>query len=159
MRRTSILPVLTLLALPTWAVTPLMNYTPQMKPLLPVQPLAANATPAPLPPISTQSKNDVLTLKDAVLIALHHNSTLTTSVNSRRLSRYDLAVAEQKFVPQFSLSSTLTYQDQDVKSSGGNVSSTDYSTVTKQANIGPNMQWTLPLGTVLSTKYGYSPST
>lgn len=159
MKPASILPILTLLALPAWAGTPIINYTPQMRPLLPNQPLATNAIPKPLPPISTQAKDNVLTLKDAVLIALHHNPNLTTSVNNRRLSRYDLAVAQQKFIPQFSLNSTLTYQDQAVKSSGGSVSSTDYSTITKQADVGPNMQWTLPLGTVLSAKYGYSPST
>ena len=159
MKRTSLLPLLTLLAIPAWATTPMMNYTPQMTPLLPTQPLAANATPKPLPAVSTQSKNNTLTLKDAVLIALHHNPNLSTSVNSRRLSRYDLAVAQQQFIPQFSFKSTLSYQDQDVKSSGGDVSTTDYSTVTKQANVGPNMQWTFPLGTVLSANYGYSPST
>lgn len=94
-----------------------------------------------------------LSLKTAVLFALHHNLALQINYNSRKLQRYDLITAQEAFRPQFAFtgSAGITTNNSSGDSSG--------STTTKQATIGPSMTWKFPLGTELTANADYNPST
>jgi outer membrane protein TolC len=97
----------------------------------------------------------VLTLQNAVLLALHKNPQLQISFNNRKLSTYDLVVARDKFFPQVSLASTASYTKNNY--GGDNVDSSG-NTSTRSYNVGPTMNWTLPLGTTVTGNYAYNPS-
>ena len=110
----------------------------------------------PLPQF-THGTSSVLTLRDAVLLALHHNPHLAIAFNTRFVDRYNLLTAEQTFIPQVTLASSLSYSRVDTQTSGDSTDTSNDST-TKQANIGPSVKWLLPLGTTLSGSLGYNPS-
>ena len=141
-----------------WAYGALLAYTPTMHPLLPTKPLSNSETPRPLPKLTPNTNNNKLTLKDAILIAMHHNPKLSIDINNRRLSRYDLITAEQNFVPQFSVVSSVGYTRSVTKSSDPDTGDTSTKSITRQANIGPEMTWNLPYGTNISANFGYTPS-
>lgn len=89
-----------------------------------------------------------ISLKQAVLLSLHHNTSILSSLNNRKLQRYDLLTAQQYFKPQLTLTSTFNYT---------NSRGTDNS-IQKYSNIGPRVNWTLPLGTVVQGSVGYNPT-
>jgi outer membrane protein TolC len=123
---------------------------PGMPSFLPVNantPIAANTSlPIPLNPVDPEE----LTLRDAVLLALHKNPNLNMSINNRALQRYDLLVAEQAFRPQVTLGSSATYNN--YSDNQGN------NSITRSANVGPQVTWQIPLGTTFTGQFGYTPS-
>lgn len=145
-------------------VSSLLNF-PNMPPFLPTQPTQnishSNLLPIPVP-VSKKNPN-ILPLQSAVLLALHKNPNLKVAINNRRLQRYDLLVAEQAFLPQFSLTSSLSYNRYGTNStvlvngqpqSGGSSSSSQ----TTSGEIGPAVTWKLPLGTEIDANWQYNPS-
>lgn len=128
-------------------------------PIDPTQSVVHSRLPIPVP--MNPAKPDVLSLRSAVLLALHHNPELQVAFNNRKLQRYDLAVAEEQFRPQFSLASTLQYQNYQTDSAtfptsvGGNSNSRSETT---SGTLGPEVDWTLPLGTKISANWNYNPS-
>lgn len=109
----------------------------------------ATATPQ-LPLTTNLADPQALTLQGAIVIALRRNPTLNMSVNTRKVQRYDLLMAQEKFFPQTNLSASGTYS-QDSDNSGDN-------STTRQASIGPNVNWLLPLGTTINGSVAYNPS-
>ena len=94
--------------------------------------------------------NNKISLQSAIYLALRHNTDLLTSLNNRQLERFDLLTAQQAFEPQASITNSLNYSK--TESTG----SPNY--FTKSASVGPQVTWTLPLGTQVQTSVNYQPS-
>ncbi len=110
----------------------------------------ANNVDVPIP--SNPTDPEQLTLRDAVLLALHKNPNLNMSINNRKLQRYDLLTAEQAFRPQVTLASTAGYTDNT------STNSPESNSTQRQLTVGPTVNWTVPLGTQFTANWGYSPS-
>lgn len=91
-----------------------------------------------------------ISLQAAIYLALKHNTDLLTGLNNRQLERFDLLTAKQKFEPQVNLTNSLNYSK--TESTG----SPDY--FSKSASVGPDVTWTLPLGTQIQSSVNYQPS-
>ncbi len=133
---------------------PLKNL-PGKQPFLPAKPDNFLSLNSPLP---MAKASNLLTLREAVLIALHHNPQLITSINNRKLEYYDLYAAQEAFLPQLSISGSATYTKNDNSSSGGDQPDSDSSSSSKTFDIGPSVSWKMPWGATLSGAVGYSPS-
>ena len=96
------------------------------------------------------SNTRILTLENAVLLALHSNPDLIMAFNARKVSRYDWLDKKRIFHPKFSLSGSSSYS-KDTSSSG-------ISNIQKTASIGPKVIWKLPLGTSITGSVGYTPN-
>lgn len=98
---------------------------------------------------STGDDARILTLDNAVLLALHHNPDLMMAFNARKVSRYDWYDKKRVFHPKFSLSAQSAYN----KYSSSNAP----NSATKSASVGPAVTWKLPLGTTIDGTVGYTP--
>jgi len=133
-----------------------LTYLPNMQAPLPTN-ISTNSNSTKVLPLINLNTNGVLSLRNAILIALHNNNNITTSLNTRDVQRYDLLTAQEQFEPQFQINGSASYDENELASFGaGDTSSSN--TTTKQANIGPEMNWQLPLGTQISAQGGYNPS-
>lgn len=121
---------------------------PGATPFLPVKAVTINAPRLLTNNTSIDQTN--LSLKQAIFLALKHNTDLLTSLNNRQLQRFDLLTAKQAFEPQFTLSNTLTYAK--TKTSGTEES------VSRSLNMAPTMTWTLPLGTKIESSLTFAPT-
>ncbi len=154
-----------ILSMPASANTDSLLNFPNMPPFLPKRPnqaiSRANLLPIPVP-VSKKNPN-ISPLQSAVLLALHKNPNLKVAINNRRLQRYDLLVAKEAFLPQFSLTSSLNYNrygtSNTVMVNGQPQSgSSSSSSQTTSGDIGPAVTWKLPLGTEIDANWQYNPS-
>lgn len=137
---------------------------PNLPPFLPRTPEGlthSNQLPIVVP-LSPKNPN-ILPLQSAVLLALHKNPNLKVAFNNRKLQRYDLLVAKEAFLPQFSLTSSLSYNrydtDNTVRINGHDApGGSSASSQNTSGEIGPAVSWKLPLGTELSADWQYNPS-
>lgn len=133
----------------TVALADIQNF-PNQAPFLPIKAVTIDPPIAfKNPKIPLRLSTD-LTLKDAILIALRHNTNLQTSINNRQLQNFDLLTAKQHFEPQFTLQNSLTYS----KSDGG----VGAQTTTRSLSVGPQVSWNFPLGTSVTAGLQYIPT-
>lgn len=106
---------------------------------------------APLPIPNTEDPTE-LSLTNAVLLALRRNPNLKMDFNNRKLSQFDLLVAQQALRPQVTLEGSYQW----TKNDNGSTSNNNY--VLKETSFGPNVSWLLPLGTQIDANYSYNPT-
>lgn len=128
-----------------------MESTPDLLPPEQLQPNRQAIPALAYSQVAERKDLNLLTLQNALLLALHRNPDIMISANNRKVQRYDLLTAQQQFEPQFSISGNTNYTDNNLGQ--GNV----YNV--KSATIGPTVNWNFPLGTQLSANLGYGPTT
>lgn len=138
------------LALCATANAGLINF-PDQQTFLPVKAVTINPPLIPIAHSQIPLKDQTnLTLQDAILIALQHNSTLQTSLNNRQLQHFDLLTAKQAFEPTFTLTNSLGMSKTNNNSG--------QKTISRTATVNPSMTWKFPLGTSITTSDNFNPS-
>lgn len=84
-----------------------------------------------------------LTLAEAILLALRENINVRSAYLDRVVQKFDLKVAEWKFVPKIYLNSALKHSETRAYTSSGDTVTTSY---TDTASVTPEMNETLPTG-------------